>query len=296
MKKWRKGILVLITICMVLHTPLTIFAHNKASEHNKELEAVLLGEDYSKYKVKETITYIEDASYLTIDQWSSSKDTPTGEEKFEELKSAGKISRFLKFESIDYNAKILGKNVTGKIHRVHTHQGWKYSSGLKKIDIFLKNRREILLSTLDEVFSFDDKKIGNGFITGHSDKCNALAGIIYYVHILGDYDEAEKKESIGKLTDLAGRNDGNNMISELIEYCEILFSSQKKSCIYKKLIKELKNIEKSASKLLKSEGGITDEKFNEYHECTAEVMQTLKDNIPSLLKNEKFFKEVFYSN
>lgn len=296
MKKWRKGILVLITICMVLHTPLTIFAHDKANEHNKELEAVLLGKDYSKYKVKETITYIEYASYLTIDQYSSSKDTPTGEEKFEELKSAGKISRFLKFESIDYNAKILGKNVTGKIHRVHTHQGWKYSSGLKKIDIFLKNRREILLSTIDEVFSFDDKKIGNEFITGHSDKCNALAGIIYYVHILGDYDEAEKKESIGKLTDLAGRNDGNNMISELIEYCEILFSSQKKSCIYKKLIKELKNIEKSASKLLKSEGGITDEKFNEYHECAAEVMQTLKDNIPSLLKNEKFFKEVFYSN
>ena len=141
MKKWRNGILVLITICMVLHTPLTIFAHDKASEHNKELEAVLLGEGYSKYKtdkIKETITYIEDASYLTVDQFSSSKDTPTGEEKFEELKSAGKISRFLKFESIDYNTEILGKNVTGKIHRVHTHQGWKYSSGLKKINIFLK--------------------------------------------------------------------------------------------------------------------------------------------------------------
>ena len=299
MKKWRNGILVLITICMVLHTPLTIFAHNK-SEHNKELEAVLLGEGYSKYKtdkIKETITYIEDASYLTIDQFSSSKDTPTGEEKFEELKSAGKISRFLKFESIDYNTEILGGNVTGKIHRAHTHQGWKYSSGLKKIDIFLKKRREILLSTLDKVFLFDDKKIGNGFITGYSDKCNALAGIIYYVHILGDYDEAKKKESIGKLTDLAGRNDGNNMISELIEYCETLFSSQKKSCIYKKLIKELKSIEKSASKLLKSEGGInTDEKFDEYHECAAEVMETLKDNIPSLLENEKFFKDVFYSN
>lgn len=82
---------------MVLHTPLTIFAHNK-SEHNKELEAVLLGEGYSKYKtdkIKETITYIEDASYLTIDQFSSSKDTPTGEEKFEELKSAGKITMSL---------------------------------------------------------------------------------------------------------------------------------------------------------------------------------------------------------
>lgn len=139
MKKWRNGILVLITICMVLHTPLTIFAHDKASEHNKELEAVLLGEGYSKYKtdkIKETITYIEDASYLTVDQFSSSKDTPTGEEKFEELKSAGKISRFLKFESIDYNTEILGKNVTGKIHRVHTHQGWKYSSGLKKIRLY----------------------------------------------------------------------------------------------------------------------------------------------------------------
>ena len=61
--------------------------------------------------------------------------------------------------------------------------------------------------------------------------------------------------------------------------------------------KELKNIEKSASKLLKSEGGIIkDEKFDEYHEYAAEVMETLKDNIPSLLENENFFKEVFYSN
>ena len=61
MKKWRKGILVLITICMVFQTPLTIFAHNR-SEHNKELEAVLLGEGYSKYKtdkIKEIIFLIQ---------------------------------------------------------------------------------------------------------------------------------------------------------------------------------------------------------------------------------------------
>lgn len=293
MKKWRNGILVLITICMVLHTPLTIFAHNK-SEHNKELEAVLLGEGYSKNKckVKETITYIEDASYLTIDQFFSN-----GEKKFNKLKSAGKISLFLKFKSIKYSREKMEKYGEKNNHRGLTHQGWKYSSEDEKANVFLEKRREILLSTLNNIFSFDDKKVGDGFITGYSDKCNALAGIIYYVHILGDYDAAKKKESLKNLTELAGRNDGNNMISELIEYCETLFSSQKKSCIYKKLIKELKNIEKSASKLLKSEGGIIkDEKFDEYHEYAAEVMKTLKDNIPSLLENENFFKEVFYSN
>ena len=51
---------------------LQVFAHQEASEHNKELEKVLLGDGYPKrvsVQVSNSITALEEASRLTIDQF-----------------------------------------------------------------------------------------------------------------------------------------------------------------------------------------------------------------------------------
>lgn len=302
MKRLVKGMLLFTVMCMIFNVPLTIFAHDNASEHNDELESVLFEKGYSKFKstnIKNSIKYIEDASYITIDQFSQSLDSPKGKKTYNELKNAGMLEWFSSFDDIDYNKNVLGKNVSGTNHRLHTHQGWQYESGTAKsqgIDVFIDKRRKVLLSTLNNILDFDDKSIFGGY----SNKCNALAGIIYYVHILGDYDEAlerKKISSINYLTDLSGRNDGNNLIDELIEYSKILFKSQSKSTTYKNLMDELEKEQKQASKLYKSSGGInTDDKFTEYCECANQVMETLQKYMPDLLKKESFFKKVFYPN
>ena len=55
----------------------------------------------------------------------------------------------------------------------------------------------------------------------------------HYVHILGDYDEANAYTKISRLPDLAGRDSANDkdkdydMITSLESYIEILFVDQK---------------------------------------------------------------------
>lgn len=274
-----------------------IYAHPQAYEHNKELEAVLFEEDYSKYqsdKIKNNVNALELASYLTIDQFGGK-----GEKTYDELREMNMSGLPWKFLTIDYS-DIPGtdKKVNANTHRMYTHQGWdrNYTSKSKEADKFWKTRKKILLGTVSTIFKFDDKPL-----FGYGEKCNSLAGIIYYVHILGDYDEADKYTKISLLPDLAGRKNANStdmdydMITSLRGYIEVLFVDQKSSDKYKNLMKELDEIEKGAGKIVQSVGGVnTDEEFQEYHKYSNNILKSLKEYMPKLLKKEEFFSEVFY--
>ena len=39
-----------------------------------------------------------------------------------------------------------------------------------------------------------------------------------------------------------------------------------------------------------------DEEFQEYHQYALDLMELLQDHMPRLLKNEEFFRNVFYPN
>lgn len=133
--------------------------------------------------------------------------------------------------------------------------------------------------------------------TGYNDKCNSLAGIIYFVHILGDYDEANVRSKIVYLADLSGRIDGCDMIPSLQHYIETLFQDQKSSQDYKDLMNGLEDIGKKAGRIYRSTGGVnTDEEFQEYRQYAVDLMELLQNHMPQLLKNEEFFKNVFYPN
>ena len=91
--------------------------------------------------------------------------------------------------------------------------------------------------------------------------------------------------------------DRNDMITALKGYVETLFPDQTKSKHYKDLMKGLDDISENAGKLVKSVGGVnSDEEFEEYHQYADDLMDLLIEHIPSLLKEEAFFKEVFYCN
>ena len=294
MKRINGLIVFFIIICiMMVSTSAPCYAHPTAEEHNKELESVLFESGYSKYQsneIKKYVTALEYASNLTIDQFGGD-----GEDKFEFLRKNKMGGLPLRFSSLDYNEDLSGsgKKINANTHRLYTHQGWDVDYGNSKVKSFWKTRRNILLGTVESIFNFG--KISS--IVGYDKKCNSLAGIIYYVHILGDYDEADNYKKIIYLTDIAGRNDKNDMTTALKSYVEILFEDQKTSNDYRDLMKELDAISKRAGKIVRSTGGVnTDEEFEEYHQYAVDLMETLKKYMPNLLKREEFFKKVFYPN
>lgn len=294
MKNYIKSILTITLACiLVISALITCYAHPTAGEHDKELEAVLFERGYSKYqseKIKEYVTALEYASNLAIDQYGGS-----GEDKYRLLKKWGMGGLPLQFKTIDYSEDLFdgGKKINPNTHRMFTHQGWDIDYGDSKVNKFWKSRKAILLGTVNSIFGFGKLSA----IRGYSDKCNSLAGIIYFVHILGDYVEANSKDKILYLTDLSGRIDGADMIPALQNYIDILFQDQKSSQDYKDLKKGLDDIGEKAGKIVRSTGGVnTDEEFHEYHQYAVDLLELLQEHMPRLLKNEEFFRNVFYPN
>ena len=278
-------------------------AHPRQPHHYKDIESVLFETGFSKNKksnsnckisIKDSIKAIEFASYLTIDQFQGN-----GQKQLDKLKELGMGGLPRKLTEIDYQYNFEGeKKVNANTHRRYTHEGWErdYSVKGKKQQEFWKKRKKVLLGTVNSVFDFSDITM-----FGYDEKCNSMAGIIYYVHILGDHIEADNYKKISLLTELAGRKHANeddkdyDMITCLKKYVEILFEDQEETEKYKNLMKGLKKIEKGAGKLVKSTGGVnTDEEFKKYHEYAEELLKLLQDNMPYLLKKEAFFQMVFY--
>lgn len=254
---------------------------------------MLFESGYSKYqseKIRQYVTALEYASYLAIDQFGGN-----GEAYFNALKRWGMGGLPLKFTSIDYSEDLrgTGRKINANTHRLYTHQGWDREFETATTRRFWTARRNVLLGTVNSIFGFRNL----GSILGYDEKTNSLAGIIYYVHVLGDYIEADNYKKISILQDLAGHKntDQNDMITSLRRYVEILFPDQKTSQPYKDLMRGLDDLDRKAGKLVNSFGGInTDEEFQEYRGYSIDLLELLQDNIPKLLKNEEFFRKVFY--
>ncbi|MBQ0133804.1 MAG: hypothetical protein KBS46_01500 [Clostridiales bacterium] len=271
-------------------------AHQTAREHDSDLERILFGTGFSKYKsekVKIKVESLESASYLTIDQFGGK-----GRDTFSNLKENKMIPLTLKFDDINYSVLPGSKiNTSATNHRKFTHQGWErdYSASSKEAAKFWNTRRKILLSTVNSIFGFD--KVA---LFGYSEKTESMAGIIYYAHILGDFYEADNSKKINLLPDLAGTHstdqDKNyDVVTSLQKYVEILFGEQKNSYEYKQLIRGLEEVQKKAGKLVQSAGGVnTDEEFAEYHGYAEEILELLQNHLPILLKNEDFFAKQFF--
>ena len=293
MKQVKVFPLILLFILLIGNSQLS-YAYPKAEQHDKKLIEVLFEPGYSIYQsnsIKNNVKAIKYASYLTIDQFGED-----GEQKFNELKDLKIKGLPFRFNDIKYDVAILDetKKISASNHRLYTHQGWDRIYENKQIKKFWNTRRSVLLATVNTILDF------NAFssVTGYNDQCNSLCGIIYYVHILGDYDEADSYKKISLLPDLAGHSgtDKNDIITQLKGYISILFKNQEKSDHYVNLMKDLDKIEKDASKLVRSTGGVnTDEEFREYHQYAVDLLNLLIKHIPHLLKNEDFFAKVFYT-
>lgn len=236
---------------------------------------------------------------------------------FKDLKA--RVGFSMSFDDIELLNGKDGMKVSARTHRRYTHRGWNFSFLLGSQENQSKNersllrseqnlwlqRKKILTATVNkELFGKSSGLLGNfHFLEGTlyseeacNDQCDAFCCLVYNVHILGDYMEAESYSSeFQQLIPLVRHEDPNSpaMIEDLIRCIPALFPMQKSS--YQNLVSDLEDLQAETDRLLNVWGGIrTQEQFNEYHECALNLYKKLVDKIPGLLRNEDFFSSTFY--
>lgn len=269
------GTILLAAVLIVLSIP-SVSAYSR-TEHDEIMCDVL----FKNFKVVENdksvsdiIEALECASYLAIDQYNGN-----GQSDLDYLKNYGVKGIPNKISDIDYNA--------GAYHRRATHRGWNGEIGLYEGDTLerWKIRKEILLNTADKIFDFN----------GNNEKKDSFCAIIYYIHILGDRIADKKYYQNADIMELGGRTDKQDITHELLVNFEILFADQKHTHKYQHVVTKLEKYNSDIYKLIsKSPSGISDDDFIKYQKYANEIEEVLECNLPEMLKEEAFFREVFY--
>ena len=95
--------------------------------------------------------------------------------------------------------------------------------------------------------------------------------------------------------ELGGRSDKQDITHELKANIEVLFANQKHTYKYQHVISKLESYDNRIADLNNRTNGVyKDDDFKEYQEYANRIMEVLMYNIPEMLKDEKFFNEVFY--
>lgn len=299
--------IIALSIVLVLLAGLcpVAFAHPNQGAHDHDLSDILFGEGYYLTGEKKAkFQAIADAAALCIDQFSSNEDQESKKPLFEALDE--RIGFSFTFDDIELQKLPGGINASAKTHRRYTHRGWNFSDYPSQMQKLWDQRKLILTATVNkELFGKDPgilKKIKwiEGLVYSEeacNEQCEAFCALVYYIHILGDYEEAKSYSSeFQQLIPLVRNPEDTTapaMIDEIIALIPILFDSQPWSTPV--LIQELERIKANAEKIMFVQGGIrTQEQFDAYHECAMELIEALEDYIPGMLKNTDFFSKAFY--
>lgn len=296
MKKHLCALMLIVLLSVSIAVPAGAFS---ADTHDKHLKTALFGENGFSLLDDQGIEFFEaltHASYLCIDQFKGDGQDKHLNPLLDLLKDYP--WRFLPAHS-HYPKEISEINYTQFYHRIYTHLGWddshyKNRSGIPAdwIDGKWKKRKNILRSTVEAIFDFNKWSLGI-----ESEKGENFCRLIYYIHLLGDhihFDAAKYKSGCRDIIPLAGRHPETRpyLIHELIEASKILFEGKDIS----QMEKELNEVNAKIIDILNHpELLATEEGFKEsYHACAEKVLTVLSRHLPELLKDEEFFRKVFY--
>ena len=275
MRKSKLIIVILLTVLFINCLPLVTIQAFERKKHDEYMIDVLFKNFLkveNKGSIKDEISALASASYLAIDQFKGD-----GQKDLDFLKEYG-VKNLPPLSSIDFRA-------SGQTHRSSTHRGWNFDYGAldkKRWNI----RKQILLNTAGTIFDFQ----------GNENQKDSFCALIYYIHILADLiDDKSYKTKNGLIMAPGGRNDNIDVIHELLLHFKTLFATQKNSHKYLFLTIALGRYNSKLSKIVNSEGGInSDEKFERRQEYVNGIMKLLTMYLPEMLKEEKFFYDVFY--
>ena len=287
-KKLITKVLCLSLLCRTFFNSFVSYSYG-TEEHNKILNRVLFGGEYPSFAGNKSnkLKALDNASYLCVDQYNNS-----GNSELKFLRDTIGVKSIIKsISEINFSSNYS--------HRKFTHQGWNYKfthTIIPNTDIFedvnWDKRKKILLETCKKVFDFDFQLIG------YDKKCDAFSSMVYYVHLIGDYqnmsenDYDKYKLNADKhpyMIPLYKRNDSVNVLNALEENFKTLFSKQKEADNYKELLSP------SLSEISKIKNRLRLEcSYNEFKEICNDLIKVLEENVPELLKREDFFKKAFY--
>ena len=296
----RRIISLLLAVLIIFSTVPVVYAHPTQNEHDDDLMELLFGEGYFLTgERKRTFQAIADAAALCIDQFSSNENLRRKEELFKSLDDREGFS--FSFDDIDLVKGSDGQYVSARTHRRYTHRGWDFNEyPLKEL---WERRKKILTATVNnELFGKSPgilKSVPWLEKMAHSEKacneeCENFCKLIYYIHILGDYEEAKTyTPEVMQLIPLTRHEDSTApaLIDELIEINETLFKNEASNNSVKEKLKSVK--EKCEQLPFSRNAEWTQAQFDEYHQYALDLKNIIKENVPLMLSHKDFFKNVF---
>lgn len=254
-------------------------------EHNARLIALRFGEGHQSLSAEqqEKLNALTSAVYLALDQFNAH-----GDDKLQYLRETHGLSRLpVVLAEIDFRGN--------QHHRTFTHRGWDHVYPRDKAN--WPKRKETLLEATEKVFDFSlvsGTALGIDF--GYDPKCESFAALLYYAHVLEDYEAQTTYKNNVMIPFAHPHADDNNpdLMYELIKHLEILFAEQEGSRVYTSMMDELKTIAEKARMIAGGIGGVnTDEKYSDYHELMDKCATTLNGHLHILLAKEDFWVKVF---
>lgn len=235
------------------------------------------------------VAMLKHASYLCLDQFNHD-----GQQQLDDLRRT--IPSLLPggIEAIDFS--------DGR-HRSYTHRGWDFVYGTDERSDKAKwpLRKDLLLKVTNKVFSFR-RLSGNllGIDFGYHKQCNSFSALLYYVHILGDHMSDADFRVTGELKmPLARAHAGHqnpDVFFEFQQHLPVLFEGQMHTRTYRAMMQSIDALAEEARALAATTGGVDSaEKFERHQSLAGELLQTLGDYVPLLLKKEAYFQTAFPS-
>lgn len=269
---------VVALVCFLFVISFLCYSHG-AEKHDEYFKLVLFGSDVGlDAKENEKLILLDYASRVAIDQYNGSYEM-----ELNFLKSKG-IKTISSLNMIDYTGN--------SHHQRYTHRGWNFSYVSETGNWPL--RKQLLLDTTRKVFTFDS-----------NEQHDAFTALMYYIHILGDHDGDNISNTMDRIA-LGGRSDKLDILDELSIYIPKLFKNQKTEA--NALCEKLQSINRKCSSLLRRTGEsydnrnvkrdvkeLSSEEYKVYQGYAKETLKVLSEEIPKLLKNEKWFIKTYGS-
>ena len=173
----------IMAMVLLLSLSSTAFACDE-SQTNTYVTQILFGDSASSKSSDDNVKMLMNALYICSEQADN-----LGQDKIDFLKKK-KVSGIPALSSV---------NIKGDFLLECSHNGWEHEfTASKKTQA---NRRKVLQNTVNKVFDFGTLANLGGSKKG---KCNSLAALLYYSHILADYladDPSETETNVnGKIT------------------------------------------------------------------------------------------------
>lgn len=219
----KRVVALLLVVVLCLGCLGVAGAHDSMEEHWADLERCLFGKELDKSKRVGALRELELASALVLDQFNESDDW-----MLEELNQFG-------IPGIPHSIDDFNLHTSPNVHQRYTHKGWNHNYGKEDLAKW-SVRKNLLLQTTDNIFDFRASSstwFGSIFRTENKKQHESFAMLLYYVHILGDLEEAtDYKRMNGLFIPLGHAHPSSNnrdLLFDLEECLTILFEQQTNS-------------------------------------------------------------------